>query len=107
MEVRGDASPFEQGRGSEGEPAPGRGQLAHPDGTVTVFQGGRVTGRIGPGETGEVMIAIRGGTSAYHAHPADGGSVFTVGSRVLVIDYRSPQTVLVDELPEFLGSTPG
>jgi hypothetical protein len=68
---------------------------------------GRVTGRIGPGETGEVMIAIRGGTSAYHAHPADGGSVFTVGSRVLVIDYRSPQTVLVDELPEFLGSTPG
>ena len=41
------------------------------------------------------------------AHPADGGSVFTVGSRVLVIDYRSPQTVLVDELPEFLGSTPG
>ncbi|MEU6521612.1 FHA domain-containing protein [Streptomyces sp. NPDC046924] len=44
--VRGDASPFEQGRGGEGEPAPGRGQLAHPDGTVTVFQGGRVTGRI-------------------------------------------------------------
>ncbi|WGD44981.1 FHA domain-containing protein [Streptomyces cathayae] len=43
---RGDTSPFEQGRGSEGEPAPGRGQLVHPDGTVTAFQGGRVTGRI-------------------------------------------------------------
>ncbi|MBG0854846.1 FHA domain-containing protein [Streptomyces spinoverrucosus] len=28
------------------EPAPGRGRLAHPDGQVTPFQGGRVTGRI-------------------------------------------------------------
>ncbi|MER6803356.1 MULTISPECIES: FHA domain-containing protein [Streptomyces] len=27
-------------------PAPGRGRLAHPDGRVTAFQGGRVTGRI-------------------------------------------------------------
>ena len=33
---------------------------------------GRVTGRIAPGEIGEVMIAVRGGTSAYHAYPADG-----------------------------------
>ncbi|MEV0690420.1 FHA domain-containing protein [Streptomyces sp. NPDC050388] len=43
---RGDTSPFEQGRDNGGEPAPGRGRLAHPDGTVTTFQGGRVTGRI-------------------------------------------------------------
>ncbi|GAA3303170.1 hypothetical protein GCM10020295_51050 [Streptomyces cinereospinus] len=28
------------------EPAPGRGRLARPDGRVTPFQGGRVTGRI-------------------------------------------------------------
>ncbi|MFG3720990.1 FHA domain-containing protein [Streptomyces massasporeus] len=28
------------------EPAPGRGRLAGPDGRVTLFQGGRVTGRI-------------------------------------------------------------
>ncbi|RDG38687.1 FtsK/SpoIIIE domain-containing protein [Streptomyces corynorhini] len=28
------------------EPAPGRGRLGHPDGRVTPFQGGRVTGRI-------------------------------------------------------------
>ncbi|MHB9861334.1 FHA domain-containing protein [Streptomyces sp. YIM S03343] len=35
-------------RGQEpgGEPAPGRGRLAHADGRVTAFQGGRVTGRI-------------------------------------------------------------
>ena len=62
----------------------------------------RVTGRVAPGEVGEVMIAIRGGTSAYHAYPADGVASFAIGSKVLVIDYRSPQTVLVEELPEFL-----
>ncbi|MDX3849054.1 FtsK/SpoIIIE domain-containing protein [Streptomyces sp. AK02-01A] len=28
------------------DPAPGRGRLGHPDGRVTPFQGGRVTGRI-------------------------------------------------------------
>ncbi|MET0863260.1 MAG: hypothetical protein ABWZ98_02890 [Nakamurella sp.] len=63
---------------------------------------GRVTGRIAPGEVGEVMIAIRGGTSAYHAYPADGARSFAVGGKVLVVDYRPPQSVLVDELPEFL-----
>ncbi|NEB40975.1 FtsK/SpoIIIE domain-containing protein, partial [Streptomyces sp. SID14515] len=31
---------------SPDEPAPGRGRLGHPDGRVTPFQGGRVTGRI-------------------------------------------------------------
>ncbi|KOT36135.1 cell division protein FtsK [Streptomyces caelestis] len=32
--------------GGPDEPAPGRGRLARPDGRVTAFQGGRVTGRI-------------------------------------------------------------
>lgn len=63
---------------------------------------GRVTGRIGPGETGEVMLAIRGGTSAFHAHPADGDSSYPVGEKVLVIEFRSPQTVFVEALPDFL-----
>lgn len=31
---------------SPDEPAPGRGRLGHPDGRVTPFQGGRITGRI-------------------------------------------------------------
>ncbi|MFE7141644.1 FHA domain-containing protein [Streptomyces sp. NPDC057644] len=31
---------------SPDEPSPGRGRLGHPDGRVTPFQGGRVTGRI-------------------------------------------------------------
>jgi hypothetical protein len=63
---------------------------------------GRVTGRVAPGDVGEVMLPIRGGTSAYHAHPADGVTVYPVGSKVLVVDYRSPQTVFVEELPDFL-----
>ena len=63
---------------------------------------GRVTGRIAPGQTGEVMIAVRGGTSAFHAYPADGVTTYPIGERVLVIDFRSPQTVFVDKLPEFL-----
>lgn len=63
---------------------------------------GRVTGRVAPGEVGEVMIAVRGGTSAFHAYPADGVSVLPVGEQVLVIEFRSPQSVLVDPLPAFL-----
>ncbi|MEU6813008.1 FHA domain-containing protein [Streptomyces sp. NPDC046831] len=43
---RGSAAPFERGPDCGGEPAPGRGRLACPDGRVTPFQGGRVTGRI-------------------------------------------------------------
>ena len=50
---------------------------------------GRVTGRIGPGTIGEVMLPFRGGTSAFHAHPFDKNSVFAVGEQVLVIYYRT------------------
>ncbi|MFQ4147469.1 hypothetical protein AAGW05_02045 [Arthrobacter sp. LAPM80] len=63
---------------------------------------GRVSGAIGPGTLGEVMIEIRGGTSAYHARPYDGSSTFPVGERVLVMYLQPPQTVYVEALPEFL-----
>ncbi|WP_415854524.1 hypothetical protein [Sinomonas sp. G460-2] len=63
---------------------------------------GRVTGRIGPGTVGEVMLPFRGGTSAFHAHPFDKTSVFNVGDEVLVIYYEPPQTVFVEELPDVL-----
>ncbi|MEZ2389908.1 hypothetical protein AB6813_10230 [bacterium RCC_150] len=63
---------------------------------------GRVTGRVGPGTIGEVMLPFRGGTSAFHAHPFDGSKVFEVGEQVLVIYYEPPQTVFVDELPDIL-----
>ena len=64
---------------------------------------GRVTGRVAPGEVGEVLIAVRGGTSAYHAYPADGTSVVPIGEKVLVVEFRPPQSVLVDPLPAFLA----
>lgn len=63
---------------------------------------GRVTGSIGPGTIGEVMLPYLGGTSAFHAHPFDKTSVFAVGDEVLVIYFEPPQTVFVDELPEVL-----
>jgi hypothetical protein len=62
----------------------------------------RVTGRIGPGTIGEVMLPYLGGTMAFHAHPFDKTSVFPVGAEVLVIYFDPPQTVYVDELPDVL-----
>ncbi|MCU1573763.1 MAG: hypothetical protein JWO93_1845 [Micrococcaceae bacterium] len=63
---------------------------------------GRVTGRIGPGTIGEVMLPYLGGTMAFHAHPFDKMSDFAVGDEVLVIYFDPPQTVYVDELPDVL-----
>ena len=63
---------------------------------------GRVTGRIGPGTIGEVMLPYLGGIMAFHAHPFDKNERFAVGDEVLVIYYEPPQTVYVDELPEVL-----
>lgn len=63
---------------------------------------GRVTGRIGPGTIGEVMLPYLGGTMAFHAHPFNKTSVYAVGDEVLVIYFDPPQTVYVDELPEVL-----
>ncbi|MFC9425269.1 FHA domain-containing protein [Streptomyces sp. NPDC056987] len=40
------------------DPAPGRGRLGHPDGRVTPFQGGRVTGRIPRTATLRPTVAV-------------------------------------------------
>ena len=63
---------------------------------------GRVSGMVGPGTVGEVMVPFKGGTTAFHAHPYDEATVFPVGERVLVMYFEPPQTVYVVELPEFL-----
>lgn len=63
---------------------------------------GRVTGRVTPGEIGEVLLDFRGGTSAYHAYPFDKASTFHVGTKVLVIEFKPPQSVYVDHLPDVL-----
>jgi hypothetical protein len=56
---------------------------------------GRVTGTIGPGRLGEVMIPVRGGTEHFHAYGADGDDTISTGSRVVVVEYFPPRTVVV------------
>lgn len=56
---------------------------------------GRVTGRVGPGLTGEVMIEVRGGAEAFYAFPRIPDEQFPVGTIVVVIEYLPPRTVYV------------
>lgn len=60
---------------------------------------GRVTGKIGPGLVGEVMVSVRGGVEAFYAYSADKGEEIPVGSIVLVIEYHPPRTVYVSPAP--------
>ena len=55
----------------------------------------RVTGSIAPGRIGEVMIAVRGGSEAFHAYASDPGLTITRGTRVMVVEYFPPRTVVV------------
>ncbi|GGT70371.1 MULTISPECIES: hypothetical protein [Actinomadura] len=54
-----------------------------------------MTGRIGPGLVGEVMIAVRGGAEAFYAHSVDPRDEIGVGSIVVVVEYHPPRTVYV------------
>jgi hypothetical protein len=56
---------------------------------------GRVTGKITPGHLGEVMIAVRGGSEAFHAYGSDPGQTIGMGTRVVVVEYFPPRTVVV------------
>jgi hypothetical protein len=56
---------------------------------------GKVTGRIGPGLVGEVLIPIRGGAEAFFAYAIDPDTQIAVGSLVVVIEYQAPRTVYV------------
>ena len=57
---------------------------------------GRVTGTVGPGRVGEVMLAVGGGSEHFHAPPCD-GKIISVGTRVVVVEYYPPRTVIVAE----------
>lgn len=59
---------------------------------------GRVTGTIGPGKLGEVMIEIRGGSEAFHAYCADQDETLIKGTRIAVVEYYAPRTVLVTKI---------
>jgi len=56
---------------------------------------GRVTGTIQPGVLGEVMVPVRGGTEAFIAYAADADDVIKPGTRVVVVEYYPPRTVVV------------
>ena len=57
---------------------------------------GRVTGRIGPGLVGEVLIPIRGGSEAFNAFAVDPQRAIGVGTRVGVVEQDSPRTGRVE-----------
>jgi hypothetical protein len=59
---------------------------------------GRVTSTIQAGRMGEVMIEVRGGTEAFNARAADGDEVITTGTRVVVVEYFPPRTVIVTKM---------
>jgi hypothetical protein len=59
---------------------------------------GRVTGAIGPNRLGEVMVPVRGGTEHFHAYAADNDDEIAKGSRVVVVEYHPPRTVIVTRL---------
>jgi hypothetical protein len=56
---------------------------------------GRVTGTIAPGRLGEVMVAIRGGSEAFHAYAMDPKEAIQRGTRIFVVEYFPPRTVVV------------
>ncbi|MGW5420543.1 hypothetical protein [Streptomyces sp. NPDC003943] len=56
---------------------------------------GRVTGTVGPGLVGEVIVRIRGGAEHFLAYPASGGDRIEVGTVVMVVEHLPPRTVYV------------
>ena len=59
---------------------------------------GRVSGAIEPGRLGEVMIPIRGGTAHFHAYGDSPSAVLAVGTRIVVVEYFPPRTVVVTRM---------
>ena len=56
---------------------------------------GRVTGTIAPQRLGEVMLPVRGGSEAFHAYAADREETIPPGTRIVVVEYFAPRTVVV------------
>ncbi len=57
-----------------------------------------MTGSIVPGGIGEVMVSVRGGTEHFHAYAADADDTIRPGTRIVVVDYLPPRTVIVTPL---------
>jgi membrane protein implicated in regulation of membrane protease activity len=59
---------------------------------------GRVTGTVAPGKLGEVMVQVRGGSEAFHAYAADSDDTLPTGTRIVVVEYFPPRTVVVTKM---------
>ncbi|MGB8649599.1 MAG: hypothetical protein WCD35_02950 [Mycobacteriales bacterium] len=57
---------------------------------------GRVTGTVAPGQVGEVMLTTSGGSEAFHAYASRSDETVPVGTRVMVLEYFPPRTVVVE-----------
>ena len=56
---------------------------------------GRVTGTVGPERLGEVLVPVRGGSEAFHAYATEPDETIRPGTRVVVVEYFPPRTVVV------------
>ena len=56
---------------------------------------GRVTGTVGPGLVGEVIVRVRGGAEHFLAYAADAGTRIKPGTVVTVVEHMPPRTVYV------------
>ncbi len=56
---------------------------------------GRVTGTIGPGLVGEVIVRVRGGAEHFLAYALAPGERIETGTLVVVAEYQPPRTVYV------------
>jgi hypothetical protein len=65
--------------------------------TNVIGSRGRVTGRIGPGLVGEVLLPVRGGVEAFYAYAADPEETIETGAQVLVVDFTEPRAVYVQK----------
>jgi len=57
---------------------------------------GRVTGKVGPGLVGGVLLPVRGGVEAFYAYPANPQETIETGIQVLVVDFEEPRSVYVE-----------
>ncbi|MFI7498460.1 hypothetical protein ACIBVL_08040 [Streptomyces sp. NPDC049687] len=68
------------------------------DDTSMVGLMGRVTGTVGPGLVGEVIVRVRGGAEHFLAYPASGTDRIERGTMVTVVEYLPPRTVYVSAM---------
>ena len=60
---------------------------------------GRVTGTVGPGLVGEVIVRVRGGAEHFLAYSAEPGQTIETGAQVVVVEYEPPRSVYVAAVP--------